>query len=92
MKKFESAEGVTLENAIRYISGVKAAVDREIYSLDREDRSMVLGIIASVLAKTAEEILQMKTKMEMAGESDKVSEEKKKGLRLLFRKAGRHAS
>ncbi len=91
-KKFEPAEGVTLENSIRYIAGVKAAVDREIRTLDREDRSMVLDIIASTLMSTAQEIQQMKTKMEMAGESDKVSDEKKKRLRLLFRKAGRHAS
>ena len=86
-KPFSPADGVTLDNALQFIEAINAAVRRDIPSVDRTERSMLIGIVAAALNQTSESLGQFRAKLEQAGQATPISEEQKAQLRLFIRGA-----
>ena len=71
MKKedFTPAEGVTLENALRYVAAVGDAVTREITRLPFEERGFVAGLLAGALHLEAQRIDKHRAGLIQAGQA-----------------------
>lgn len=59
MKKdndFSPAEGVSIENALRYVEAIGQAIKRDIMQLPFEERGFIIGLLAGALLLEAKEI------------------------------------
>ena len=87
MSEFIPADGVTIENALRYLEAIEQAIKRDITLLPKSDRSMMLGIMGGSLAQASENIFNFRQSMEKSGDSLPTTEEQKELIRATFRQA-----
>ena len=85
--KFNPAEGVTFDNALRYLEAIEQAIKTEIKNFPKSERSMMLGVMAGSIAQVSDSLFKLRKDMERRGESTPVTEEQKQMTRIIFRKA-----
>ena len=72
MKKdydFTPAEGVTLDNALRYVEAIGQAIRRDIMQLPFEERGFIIALLAGALHLEAQEIDNYRKGLIQAGEA-----------------------
>ena len=78
---------MTIHNVIDYLVAIEEAVKRDIFTLPKSERSLILGVMSASIAKAAEDINKYRLQLEESGESLPVTEEQKEEVRALFRRA-----
>jgi hypothetical protein len=68
-KAFTPAEGVTLQNALRYVAAVGQAIRRDLLQLPLEDRGFIAGLLGGALHLEAQEIDNYRKGLIQAGEA-----------------------
>ena len=84
---FTPAEGVTIDNCLRYIAAIEEATRRDIALVKKSDRSMTLGLVSSALSNAADSISKLRKDMEEKGQAPPITTEQKIMARILFRLA-----
>lgn len=84
---FSPAEGVDITTALRYIQAIEEAVKRDASSLDKSERSMMIGLIAGTMRKAADGLGEYRAHLEAVGLADPPTEEQLLQLRMIFRRA-----
>ena len=84
---FKPAEGVTLDNCLRYIEAIEQAAARDISRIGKGERSMILGVVSAALSNAANKIDKVRNEMEEKGQALPVTPEQKIMARMLFRLA-----
>lgn len=74
-------EDITLENCLKVVEAVNAVAKREVMTIDKEERSYVLNIVASALSMASDSLVQFRAKLEAGGEATPVTDEQKLILR-----------
>lgn len=82
--------GVTIENALDYLEAIRDVVSQDVMNMDKEDRSLVLGIISAALSQTSESLKQLRSKLEKMGDATPITDEQKLQLRQILMRAGKH--
>lgn len=83
--EFKPADGVTIDNAIRYVEAVEQAVKRDIRRLPKNERSFILGMMAGALRLASDSLATFRKSLEDQGASSPMSDDQKLQLRLLLR-------
>ena len=86
-EEFKPAEGVTFDNALRYLEAIEEAVKRDIKNFPKSERSMMLSVMAGSIAQVSDSLFKFRKDMEKRGDSTPVTEEQKQMTRLIFRRA-----
>lgn len=87
MNEFDPASGVTIENSLRYLEAIEQAIKREIKTIPKSERSMMLGILAGSIGLVSNRITEFRKDLEKSGESSPVTKEQKEQLKAIFRRA-----
>lgn len=85
-------EGVTLENCLRYINTIEEVVMRDIKSLPKEDRAVVLSAVVASLLISARILRNYRDKLVSEGEADELTEAEKNRFRLMINLTNRGIS
>lgn len=86
-EKFEIPPGVTLENALRYVVAIQEAAQRDVASVSKDDRSMILGILAAALEDAAHRVSFQRAQLERKGAAKPMSKAQRQQIEMIFRRA-----
>ena len=84
---FTPAEGVTIDNCLRYIAAIEEAAKRDIALVNKGERAMTLGLVSSALSNAAASLNKLRKDMEEKGQAPPITTEQKIMARILFRLA-----
>lgn len=87
VEDFTPAEGVTLENALRYVVAIQKAAQRDVVSVSKDDRSMILGILSAALEDAAQRVSFQRAQLERKGEAKPMSKAQRQQIEMIFRRA-----
>lgn len=87
VEDFTPAEGVTLENALRYVVAIQEAAQRDAESVNKDDRSMILGILSAALEDAAQRVSFQRAQLERKGEAKPMSKAQRQQIEMIFRRA-----
>lgn len=87
VEDFTPAEGVTLENALRYVVAIQEAAQRDAESVNKDDRSMILGILSAALEDAAHRVSFQRAQLERKGEAKPMSKAQRQQIEMIFCRA-----
>lgn len=87
VEDFTPAEGVTLENALRYVVAIQEAAQRDAVSVSKDDRSMILGILAAALDDASCRVTDYRVQLERKGAAKPMSKAQRQQIEMIFRRA-----
>lgn len=87
VEDFTPAEGVTLENALRYVVAIQEAAQRDAESVNKDDRSMILGILSAALEDAAHRVSFQRAQLERKGAAKPMSKAQRQQIEMIFRRA-----
>lgn len=81
---------ITINTAIHVVAEIERVVEKEVYTLPPEERSMAVGIIAGTMRQVADRLGELRMVMEINGEAPPPTEEQLLQIRMIFRHAREH--
>lgn len=83
---FTPAEGVTLENALRYVAAVGDAIRRDLTRLPLEERGFIAGLLAGALHLEATSIDKYRDGLIQAGRAIPMTADQQEQFKWMMRK------
>lgn len=83
---FSPAEGVTLQNAIRYVATVGEAIRRDLLKLPLEDRGYIASLLSGALLEEGFEIADFKKELIRTGQAVDMTAQQKEQFELMLRR------
>lgn len=81
---FQPAEGVTLENALRYVAAVGDAIRRDLLRLPFEDRGYIAGLLAGALHLEAQQIDKYRQTLIDLGQAVPMTEDQQEQFKWMM--------